>query len=239
MKIIITMAGLGSRFKKIGINKPKHEIIAKDKSLFEWSMLSLKDFFEDSFVFIVREGNYNKAFIEEKCEKLGISKYNIVPITQITDGQATTAILSDKYVDDDDEIAVYNIDTYVEPYEIKKADIKECNFGFIPVFNGDGDKWSFVKTDNLGNVIQVSEKIRISDFATIGFYYFKTWKLYKEVYGDYKNNIIKNFKEAYIAPMYKGLIDKDMKIGIALIDKEKIHVLGTPEDIREFDKDWN
>ena len=46
MKIIITMAGEGSRFKKIGIKKSKYEIVARDKTLFEWSMLSLSDFFQ-------------------------------------------------------------------------------------------------------------------------------------------------------------------------------------------------
>ncbi len=45
MKVIITMAGLGSRFKAIGIEKPKYQIVANGKSLYEWSMLSLEDFF--------------------------------------------------------------------------------------------------------------------------------------------------------------------------------------------------
>ena len=55
MKIIITMAGEGSRFKKIGIKKSKYEIVARDKTLFEWSMLSLSDFFSEEFIFIVKK----------------------------------------------------------------------------------------------------------------------------------------------------------------------------------------
>ena len=43
MDIIITMAGLGSRFRKVGYNCPKYMIEAKGKTLFDWSMDSLVD----------------------------------------------------------------------------------------------------------------------------------------------------------------------------------------------------
>ena len=67
MKIIITMAGEGSRFKKIGIKKSKYEIVARDKTLFEWSMLSLSDFFSEEFIFIVKKSDNSEEFIKEKC----------------------------------------------------------------------------------------------------------------------------------------------------------------------------
>ena len=41
MIVIITMAGLGSRFRKAGYNCPKYMIEAKGKTLFDWSMDSL------------------------------------------------------------------------------------------------------------------------------------------------------------------------------------------------------
>ena len=36
--IVITMGGLGSRFRKMGYQVPKYMIEAKGKSLFEWSL---------------------------------------------------------------------------------------------------------------------------------------------------------------------------------------------------------
>lgn len=44
MTIIITMAGLGSRFRRAGYNCPKYMIEAKGKTLFDWSMDSLVDY---------------------------------------------------------------------------------------------------------------------------------------------------------------------------------------------------
>ena len=39
--VVITMGGLGSRFRKAGYTVPKYMIEAKGKTLFEWSMISL------------------------------------------------------------------------------------------------------------------------------------------------------------------------------------------------------
>lgn len=238
MKIIITMAGEGSRFKKIGFKVPKHEIIARDKTLFEWSMLSLIDFFDDEFIFLVRKGNYNQKFIEEKCNKLGIKNYKIKEVSELTDGQATTAMLADELIENNDEVAIYNIDTYCEEYEIKKSEIKKESDGLIPVFDAEGDKWSFVKLDQEGNVIDVSEKVRISNWGTIGFYHFKSWEIYKEIYYKYRESIKSEFKEVYIAPMYKYILKNNGKLNVSYIKNEKIHILGTPEDIEGFDNDY-
>lgn len=237
MKIIITMAGEGSRFKKIGFKVPKHEIIAKEKSLFEWSLLSLKDFFTEEFIFLVREGNYSSEFLSEICKKLGINKYKIKEIKDLTDGQGTTAYLADEYLVDEDEVCIYNIDTYIKEFEIKKIDLINSD-GFIPVFKAEGNKWSFIKVNNDNKIVEVSEKIRISDLGTVGFYHFKKWRDYKEIYKLYKEEIKKDFKEMYIAPMYKYMIEKNKNLTYKIISKDNFFILGTPEDIEKFDKEY-
>ena len=98
MKIIITMAGEGSRFKKIGIKKSKYEIVARDKTLFEWSMLSLSDFFSEEFIFIVKKSDNSEEFIKEKCTSLGIEKYEVIEIDKLTEGQASTVMEAKKSI---------------------------------------------------------------------------------------------------------------------------------------------
>ena len=72
---IITMAGLGSRFRKAGYNVPKFMITAKEKTLFEWSMESLNDFKSNSkYIFIIRDENGVEDFIKEKCNEMRIEK---------------------------------------------------------------------------------------------------------------------------------------------------------------------
>ena len=233
MKIIITMAGEGSRFKKIGIKKQKYELIANGRSLYEWSMLSLVEFFNEQFIFITRIDHNAREFIGAANKTLGISNYSIVEIETLTDGQASTVLKAQSSIDMKEEILIYNIDTYVEPHQVQRNSIQGS--GWIPAFYAEGDKWSFVNFDENYKVFQIAEKRRISDYGTIGLYYFKSFELYKEAY---YNEDHSNISEKYIAPIYSYLIGKGENVYTSIIEQEKVHVLGTPEDLEAFDPDY-
>lgn len=235
MTIVITMAGLGSRFRKAGYNVPKYRIPAHGKTLFEWSMESLKDFYaeDNSYIFIVRTEDDSSRFIKDTCEKIGINKVTVVEIDYLTDGQATTAMLAAPYWEKNTELMIYNIDTYVEAYEMKRSQID--GDGFIPCFHAPGDHWSFVKLDDAGNAVEVREKVRISDNCTLGAYYFKTCALYEQLYKEYyslSEHLEKG--EKYVAPLYNYLISKGGSVKISIVNFDKVHVLGTPEELQVF-----
>ena len=233
--IVITMAGLGSRFVKAGYKIPKYKIEVCHKTLFEWSMLSLKDFNDKDvkYIFINRKENDDAKFISAKCQEIGIKNYKIVEINALTDGQATTALVAKPYWNDGDELIIYNIDTFVEPGAIKYADIK--GDGFIPCFKAAGDHWSFVRLDEQGQAVEVREKQRISDNCTIGLYYFKSCSLYEKMYNEYyENNKNLEKNERYIAPLYNHMIKNKYQVNICDIDVSKVHVLGTPEEVKYF-----
>ena len=40
--------------------------------------------------------------------------------------------------------------------------------------------------------------------------------------------------EKYIAPLYNYMIEKDLQVTISIVPAEKVHVLGTPEELMEF-----
>lgn len=236
MNIIITMAGLGSRFKKAGYTVPKYKVEVKGKNLFQWSMLSLEDFNKQEnvkYIFVVRKEDNSKDFILSEMEKNNIKDVNIIELEELTDGQATSALLAKQFWNENEEMIVYNIDTYVEPGVMKYKDI--TGDGFIPCFNAPGDHWSFVKLDEEENAIEVREKQRISDNCTIGLYYFKSCKLYNNLYEEYykdNKNLEKN--EKYIAPLYNYMIQSGMQVNISKLPFDKVHVLGTPEEVETF-----
>ena len=107
--------------------------------------------------------------------------------------------------------------------------------GFIPCFQAEGTHWSFVKIDDSGKAIEVREKERISDYCSIGAYYFKSAGLYSELYEEYYSggkHLEKN--EKYVAPLYNLMITKNMDVRIQILNKNKVHVLGTPEELIAF-----
>ena len=231
------MGGLGSRFRKAGYTVPKYMIEAKGKTLFEWSMISLDGYKKDvnQYIFIAmkEEGIDIEGFIKGKCQELEIVNYHLILLDYLTDGQATTATLAEKYWNQEHALLIYNIDTYVEPGQMNSEELK--GDGFIPCFKAEGDHWSFVRLDDQGRVVEIKEKQRISDHCTLGAYYFKTCGLYKKLYDEYyseEKNLVKG--EKYVAPLYDYLLSKGGEIYISDIAPERVHVLGTPEELEYF-----
>lgn len=235
--VVITMGGLGSRFRKAGYTVPKYMIEANGKTLFEWSMISLDGYKKDvnQYIFIAmkEEGIDMEGFIKEKCQELEIDNYHLILLDYLTDGQATTATLAEKYWNKEHALLIYNIDTYVEPGQMNSEELK--GDGFIPCFKAEGDHWSFVRLDEQERVVEIKEKQRISDHCTLGAYYFKTCGLYKKLYDEYyseEKNLVKG--EKYVAPLYDYLLSKGGEIYISDIAPERVHVLGTPEELECF-----
>lgn len=235
--IVITMGGLGTRFRKKGYTVPKYMIKAKGKTLFEWSMISLEGYAKEAeqyiFIAIGDEKNDVEKFINWQCEKLKLKNYHIILLDYLTDGQATTAMAAEKYWHAENALLIYNIDTYVEPGEMNSAELK--GDGFIPCFQSEGDHWSFVRLDNSGKVVEIQEKKRISNHCSLGAYYFKTCRLYKNLYEEYYGQVKRSVNgEKYVAPLYNYLLAKGGNIYISDIASEKVHVLGTPQELQDF-----
>lgn len=217
---------------------PKYMIEAKGKTLFEWSMDSLLGYNEyvSKYIFVVRREDQSAEFIRKQSRRYGIRETEVLEIDYMTDGQATTCMLAIPLCDPEEPVLIYNIDTYVEPYEMKYEDIS--GGGHIPCFHAEGEHWSFARLDEKGNVAEVREKVRISDNCTLGAYYFSSAGLYQRLYEEYyadDSRMEKN--EKYIAPLYNHMIEKGLPVTISLVDAGKVHVLGTPEELEEFLKE--
>ena len=238
LDIVITMGGLGSRFRKMGYDKPKYMIEAKGKTLFEWSLCSLEGYRDQAaqYIFIAMEDEKEdvRRFIEEQCRKNQLPEYHVVILDYLTDGQATTAMLAKQYWKEEHGLLIYNIDTYVESGQMNSAQLK--GDGFIPCFKAPGNHWSFVRLDEAtGKAVEIREKKRISDHCTLGAYYFKSCRFYQELYQEYysqEGNLVNG--EKYVAPLYDYLLQKGGEIYITDIDPKYVHVLGTPEELQIF-----
>lgn len=235
--IVITMAGRGSRFYDAGYTVPKYAIEAHSHSLFYWSMKSLQHFIGPATrcVFVCLKENDSSAFVLEQCKALCIDDAHIVEIDELTDGQATSAYVARHLWQSDAPLLVYNIDTYVRPQALKPDDIKSESDAWIPCFQVPGDHWSFAKLDDSGWVCDVAEKTRISNYASIGLYWFAKAQGYVDAYERFfadSANLVKG--ERYIAPMYADYLQQGLKVSISDINPSDVHVLGTPTELDQF-----
>lgn len=235
MRIVFPMAGLSSRFTKAGFNKPKYMLDIDSNTVFYHAVNSFKHYFnEHEFLFIFRDIQDTSKFINNECQKLGLTEYKTVCIDKPTDGQAETVFMGLKKaeVSESESILIFNIDTFRPNFKLpKKLDLATID-GYLEVFEADGDHWSFILPEdaNSNKVLKTTEKERISSLCSSGLYYFRETKDY---FDSFKkaieiNDRIKN--EFYIAPMYNHLIGKGKDIRYDKISLSEIVFCGTPDE---------
>ncbi len=235
--IVITMAGRGSRFYEAGYTVPKYEIEVHGHSLFHWSMRSLQHFLDagSRLIFVCLADNQSGPYVRAQCAALGLHDVHIVELAELTDGQATSALLSRGLWRPEAPLLVYNIDTYVEPHALRPDAIRPGSDGWVPCFQVPGEHWSFVHLGPDGWADDLAEKQRISEYATIGLYWFARAADYADAYTRFFTdpaNLVRG--ERYIAPLYRQLLQDGKKISISDLDPATVHVLGTPAELDAF-----
>lgn len=226
---LITMAGLSSRFFKVGYTLPKYQLELDGVSVFSHSILSFKKYFDsDTFVFVVRDVYGTPSFVEEEARKLGILDFRVVVLNGETRGQAETAYLALQEFPGDFPIFIFNIDTF--RFDYKKPDfVGRCD-GYLEVFKAEGEHWSFVQSSGSEDVVKTTEKDRISDLCSDGLYYFKQKTVFESLFVDAvsRNETVKG--EYYVAPLYNRLIGRGGKVKYEVIELDQIDFCGTPEE---------
>ncbi|WP_340616510.1 glycosyltransferase family 2 protein [Xenorhabdus entomophaga] len=233
------MAGLSSRFFSAGFDKPKYMLDAHGKTLFEHSVLSFTNYFgSKKFVFIVRDIYDTIQFVTNKVKYLGIKDYYIHVLKHETRGQAETVALALKNLPNhhlNDSITIFNIDTFRPNFIYPKNKLDAD--GYLEVFIGSGNNWSYVKSYNESEFVErTTEKIPVSNLCSTGLYYFSKATDYINAFEfmasldpqEWINN------ELYIAPMYNCLIKEGKKIKFNIIEREKVIFCGTPSEYYNF-----
>ena len=99
----------------------------------------------------------------------------IIGINGITEGQVCTALLAQKFFDNDEPLMNANSDQYIDIdiNEYLDAMNQRDLDGMIMTMKADDPKWSYARTNEDGFVIETAEKKVISEDATVGIFNFK------------------------------------------------------------------
>lgn len=236
--IVIPMAGLSSRFFKSGYKQPKYMLEARGQSLFDHSVNSFKEYFDThKFIFIIRDVYETSDFVKSRVIDLGIKDYDIVVLDEETRGQAETVTLGlASYRDSVDAITIFNIDTF-RPNFIYPP-LRELGDGYLEVFSGTGDNWSFVRPidESSTKINLTTEKNPISNLCCTGLYHFKSIQDYFSAYEYYSSLPKEKWEkgELYVAPLYNYLININKSIHYHEIQRDEVIFCGTPDEYVEF-----
>lgn len=235
-KILIPMAGAGSRFAQAGYTFPKPLIEVNGKPMIQVVVENLN--IDAEFIYIVRKEHYDKYNLKYLLNLL-TPNCKIVQINYLTEGAACTTLLAKEFINNDNHLLIANSDQFLEwdsnrfYYSVEDSGVD----GGILTFYNTHPKWSYVKLDENGYVTDVAEKKPISTDATVGIYYWNKGSEYVKYAEQMISKNIRVNNEFYVAPIYNEAFLDNKRVKIYPIDK--MWGLGTPEDLNYFVENYN
>jgi len=236
INIVIPMAGAGSRFVKAGYKKPKPfiDVLGKPMIVRVLENLAYKN---AKYILVARKEHIEK---EKRLVKKIEASFNalFIPIDKITEGITCTVLYARAYINNDKPLLIANSDQIVD-IDIKDF-ISDCfarNLdGSILTFidKYKDPKWSFVKINKKGIVLETKEKVTISKYATVGIYFYSRGEDFVNAAVDM---IIENDRsngEFYTCPTYNYAVKNGKMIGVYNIKFNQMHGLGTPKDLDTY-----
>lgn len=229
---VICAAGVGSRTKDFLPNLPKPLIKLNGKTLLERSIESLILDPSDSIVIISQLSDNIKAQAGHKItQQLVDIPVHFIEINGQTAGQLDTALLASDHIKKFDSVVVFNSDTYFKHNDLYQLQKTKSYDGIIPCSKEPGDAWSFCLSDKSGIVSRVTEKERISELASVGYYYFKNSESFLLESKAYLESITTD-GERYVAPFYNYLLSKGHKVLSPIVDAFK--PMGSLEQLESY-----
>jgi len=226
MKLIMPMAGEGSRFSSAGYTVPKPIIDINGKPMFVRTIESIGLEFDDYIFITRREHNLRDSVLEHYPDA------KVIELDALTEGAACSVATAEPYMNSEDSFCVCNCDQFFE-WDSSKFEAHRDNDGVLLLFEDPqrDPKWSFAAYEPESERISaVAEKDPISSYATAGLYYWRRWDTYNKslrlmIQEDDRTN-----GEFYLCPVYNHTIRlQNTTISGIIIDK--MNGVGTPEDL--------
>jgi len=238
MNVIIPIGGMGKRFSDEGYLVPKPLINILGEPMICNVIDNLKLEIDDKLIIIYNSEleNYNFSSIIKK-------KYNSVILIELlfqTDGAIETILYglnnilktNSELLDNQcvllDCDVIYNVDLL---NKIRNSN----NKNLVVCFNDDNLNpiYSYVKVDDLNNIIEIKEKNKISNYANSGCYCFENGNILKNNCEYIISNNIRQKNEYYIS----GLIEIMLPINIfniIIINNDDFDCVGTPSQLKLY-----
>lgn len=237
MIAVFPMAGRGSRFADRGFEVPKPLIEVGGKPMFAWALQSLEGLPISKLIVVALQEHEKQfglsALFRQHCPITMPLEFVFLP--DVTEGQLCTVLEASEYFVENESLIIAASDSLVIGHladDIARYSGKTA--GLISVADLPGDRWSFARTDITGKVVEVAEKVRISDHASTGIYFFNHCGQFLDFAQQILQKQEKTKGEYYVIPVYQKMIEAGLWIGLS--QASEMWDMGTPEAKATFEK---
>ncbi len=231
LRVVIPMAGHGSRFVRAGYDRPKPLIDVMGKPMIQRVIENLN--VDAEFIYIVQKSHVETFALTERLQEL-TPGCHVISIDGVTEGAACSVLLAQHLINDDVPLLIANCDQIVEWNSNEFLHAAQNVDGSVLTFHHPerDNKWSFAATDPSGFITEIREKVPISDEATVGIYYWKRGQdfvKYAQQMIDANERVNNEF---YTAPVYNYGIRDGLKFKVHRC--RQMWGIGTPQDLEYY-----
>ena len=238
INILIPLGGKSTFFDALEYQYPKPLIEINGKPMIQLIIENYNSLKEDKkFIFVVKKGDCAKFHIDDIIQLLTNNNSKIIKISENTKGAACSALMAIEELDNNYELIIANGDQILDvDFGAVVKHFREANSDAgVITFNSVHPKWSYIRLDSEGIVVETAEKRPISPHAIAGFYYFKkSQEFIQAAYGSISKDANVD-GQYYIAPTLNELILENKKIGFYKIENGAYHSFYSPKKVEEFE----
>lgn len=239
MNIVILAAGGKDAYQEAGSPYPKNLAEIAGKPLVQHvleRLLPLKAL--DARFICMIPGLENRRFHTASVIRLIEPEAVVLEVPETTSGAACTALLAVEWMDNDQPLLLVNGDILIDCDPVALVTdfaARGLDAGMV-VFEDVHPRWSFVKLDADGLVIEAAEKRPISRHATTGLSWFARGRDFVRAAAAMlrKNAAVDGL--FYVSPVFNEMILAQARIGVAPIEKSQYHSLKDPPGARAYEQ---
>lgn len=235
IKVLIPIAGKDGNESQSQYIRTLYEI--EKKTIMQHVYESLNQIKEADFIVILRHKDIINYHLDDMI-KLMVPGVKIVVANGDTAGAACSCLLAiDEICESEpliisgsDQLLQINLQDVIDDFQNRNLD------GGAITFDDIHPRWSYLRLDDAGYVIEAAEKRPISRHATTGFYYYKKG-------GDFiiaVQNMIKKGAyvngQYYVCPAFNEMVLAGKKIGTYEISKEDYFSLAQQKGVDDYER---
>lgn len=206
-------------------------------SLLEKLVENTKGIPDAKYVFAMLDKDIQRFHLDNVANLLAKGS-KVVRVPEATQGSACTALLAASQMDPEGSLLIISANELVDldlAMVVADFSARGLDAGTL-IFKSVHPRYSFVRLNKEGHVIEAAQQNPISSHATVGVFWYARTKDFVE---STKQMIRKNAVVAgnfYVAPVFNELILSGGKVGVLNLDVRKYHPLKTDRQVELFER---
>jgi dTDP-glucose pyrophosphorylase len=239
MRVLALMAGDSGAFEVAGHPYPKNLVEIDGLPLVQRVVENLRPVVEsaDRAIFLVQQAE-DRQFHTGDVIRLLVPSADVIAVPTLESGAACTALHAIGHIGRDEPLLVVNGDQILDvdlAGVVADFQRRDLDAGVV-TFDAVHPRWSYVRCDEEGLVVEAAEKRPISRLATAGAYWYRRG-------GDFVEAVMAMIRKDasvdgrfYICPAFNELILRGLRIGTRHIDRAQYVSLATPRSVATYEE---